>query len=322
MGCTRESRESSSVVIQAPEQGAMGIPVVGADKKFCFGVNVVAGDLITSPASSCSPALGITSRFVDPGQDIVLEVPGGTARQIDLYAYLTDAGAVCPAWDSSLNSTGAHCGRMYKVGSVANIAVSGAEITVSMPIENLTLNKPVLSELGLNACDSPQGARVISQLSSTGQVLDVAGALRASTPSAPIWEALSQWLPLSIASPGVSGVSSGGLLMGDTVAAQVPPYVRSLTRKPDSLDYYGLIGEGTIVRLVPSTGALIELDASTCPFASASCQVHAWVQSISPGHGNRLYLLDHGGQIYRQQADASLLEVATVPEYIGHVVYC
>lgn len=320
--CTRGARDHVQVSFPAPEQGAMGLPSLGADRKFCFAVNVVASDLITTPQSSCSPALGVVSDFVDSGQDIIVSVKPGTARKVELYAYLVPSSQACPSWDAKIATQGSHYGRMYQVGSVDQIDIAGAEIRVDLPIVAVPLNRSVLTTKQLQACESPQGPRLIAQLTSAGELRNPNLTPRQTNFFTRVWETVFQWDPNTTSDVALAGVTSAGRLVSGLGQMQVPAHVWSVVRKPDSLDYYGLIGDGKIVRLDPSSGVLSEPSPETCPFAFDGCRVPPWTQSISAGYGDRLYILDHGGGLYVQQANWVPQKLpVSIPAHVSHVVY-
>lgn len=103
--------------------------------------------------------------------------------------------------------------------------------------------------------------------------------------------------------------SRSGILV-DSVAQKteilVPPYIRSVTQKPDSPEvYFGLQEDGQIVQLDVDNGTV--MSNYTCPFVT--CQVPVWLQSISAGKGDKIYGLDHGGNLYDIQISLGVLNM-------------
>ena len=66
--------------------------------------------------------------------------------------------------------------------------------------------------------------------------------------------------------------------------------LRTVSRKPDSQKYFGVIGDSQLVEVL-GNGSYVPLSEAQCPFST--CQVPAWVQSISAGTGTDLFGLDH-----------------------------
>lgn len=322
-GCDRMKMSGNRLAFKAPDQAALGLPEIGADKKFCFGVNVTAADIVGRAASACAPKWGqATEQLVDSGQDIVTSATSGKGRDIELYAYLTDASGACPSGSEAWAASAAALGRLYKVGVVTGVEISGEETVVSMPINSVKLNRPVMATNNLPACERPQGAGVISQLTTAGEVLTATNESRIGSFLTAIWESVFQWNPFSTGGDGVGGSTSHGELAGDVGSGlQFPTYLRSVARKPDSRDYFALMGEGQIVR-VTANGEVVPLTADSCPFAADVCKVPDWVMSISPGYGDQLYVVDHAGQVYKQEADQTLTPTVTqVSPTVTHVVY-
>lgn len=78
------------------------------------------------------------------------------------------------------------------------------------------------------------------------------------------------------------------------VSSVLDPKVVSISRKPDTGEYWALLSYGLVVR--------VNLDGSldfsaTCPF-SPGCNGYERFQSLSAGKSDNLYLLDHDGQLF------------------------
>lgn len=99
------------------------------DRKICFGVSIDAAD-IPSNSAECSPQTGIVAGFVEAGGTLEVEVPRGSARRIDLYAYLQDLASPCPKMPSKLD--GEMSLQTYRVAVIERIDLLDTEQVVNM----------------------------------------------------------------------------------------------------------------------------------------------------------------------------------------------
>src|SRR5262245_57367198 len=126
LGCTRAVKKETSVVRIDTKKisktnGALGAAPAGY--KICYGVNVTAADIAAAPRS-CGAPLGRFAGFVESGAELAVEVPPGSGRTVDVYAFLTaDTSAACPVFkvecQASLNCS------TYKVASQPNVDIAG-----------------------------------------------------------------------------------------------------------------------------------------------------------------------------------------------------
>lgn len=296
VGCTRPDAElKSKISISIPKsegpisQGA----TIPADKKACYGVKV-SGPGISPMPQTCGADLGIYGGFVEEGGVLSLDVPKGDSRTFDLVIYLAGAGEPCPAWTQSF---GAYTGQLkstYLAGRTEGVSLKNADETVAIALNFPGVGSDLATAQGLVGCINRLKGRIFSN----GDVLDSAGNLLAG--SSPVNEYFF-WSPMSDIY-GIGFITSGGLLnLGSGAPLEIPPFVYSVTRKPDNGVMYGLIGDGQIVSLSPSGSVALvnELSGANCPFAVDNCHVPAWMQSISAGFGSELFSLDQGGNIYQ-----------------------
>jgi hypothetical protein len=96
------------------------------------------------------------------------------------------------------------------------------------------------------------------------------------------------------------------MTVDDASTIDVPPAYYSLTMKPDSGAYYAMSHSGSVVK-VTASGAIDS--SAACPFAT--CTVPVWFQSITAGAGTDLFGLDHGGNMYKMNADGSVTKIGT-----------
>lgn len=321
LSCTRnESTTLLKVSFQIPpnlsgENSSQSLP---AGKKACYGVHVT-GAGITSMPQTCGAQLGIYSGFVEEGGTLSLEVPRGDGRAFELIAYLVPSSETCPAWTESFGSTTTQLQSTYSVGKTLGVKLTEVEqsvaISYSFPGEANHLN----ATQGLVGCVE----KLKGVLYSNGDVEDSSGNI--VTGSAPMIESFYR-TSLTTDVFGLGFLTSSGLLNFEASAPlDIPPYVRSVTRKPDTGAIYGLVGEGQIVSIAwISNGAttITELTAANCPFAVDNCQVPVWLQSISAGYFKELYGLDHAGNIYQLYSGAVAQPTTdTVPENVTQVSY-
>lgn len=317
-GCTRASQDdvSSEIKVHMPSRGqfekSLQSTPFPADKKICFGVNVSAPDIPATAANSCAPALGVAAGFVGAGETLSLSVTKGTNRKFELFAFLVEPTEACPSLNAAMLAEPANLSKAYVVGVTAGVELSKAEEEVRIAV---AYPGPLgsLSSTAAAVCQSVPTLK--ASLLSNGDVINSDFSLNA-TLSSPILTGLYM-TGLSDAR-GVGRISSSGVLNpGSSSAVQLPPWLTSLTRKPDTGEYFALDHGGQLYKLTLGSDAPVALSATNCPFAVSACKVPAWMQSISAGMGTQLYGLDHGGQVYALgPTEPSALSFAVEPNVV------
>lgn len=305
--CTRESgRElTSGIHITMPSksdmQGSQGAPFP-ANSKVCFGVEVSAPDIPQSQANSCSPSIGQAAGFVAEGETVTITVQKGSARKFNLVAYLTQPDQACPQFDAAFLSNPANQLNTYVIGRTDPIDLTKDEETVAIAYSFPGTSASYASSVTPSSVCASTGS-LKGYVTASGDVFD-ASSTRNANLSTPINESLFMTgLPDARATGVIS--STAMLNAGTSMEAQLPPWLHSLTRKPDTGKYYALDEEGQIYEVsIPTSGNAVaaQVAASSCPFATAGCKVPVWMQSISAGFGTQLYSIDHGGQVYAVEA--------------------
>ncbi len=290
-----------------------------AGKKACYGVKVSAPD-IKGALNSCNPVFGQYVGFKAEGQSLSIEVQKGDNRNFSLVSYLADENESCPNWDSDFSASFTRLQNTYIVGTASAVSLKSNDETVTITYEFPGVGNNMAVQESLASC------KLRGSLFSNGSVLSPQGDVISN------YETTEGYYSTSLSGVfGVGFVTTGGILnLGVANPVQIPEYVYSLTRKPDTGDLYGLIGDGRIVKInLPNTatgaGPLVaatieELTSATCPFTVSSCKVPPWMQSISAGFTSELYGLDHGGNIYSLQAAGITLE-DKVSEAVRQVSY-
>lgn len=131
-GCTRGNPGGSSrVTIQTPARDKLSALSLPAGRTACWGVNVTGSGIDGTAATSCSPAMGVIAGFQAAGGTISLSVPKGSARKIDLLAYLLPSGAsACPALGKPLPP--ALLTNIYQMGTVtADLTKDEEEVQIT-----------------------------------------------------------------------------------------------------------------------------------------------------------------------------------------------
>ncbi len=100
-----------------------------ANQKACYGVVVTGAGIPQPPANACLPPLGLHAGFAEPGGTLELEVPRGSNRKIELYAYIQNVGQNIPCPAFLIGLAPAEITKTYLVGTANNIDMS-AETTV------------------------------------------------------------------------------------------------------------------------------------------------------------------------------------------------
>lgn len=218
-----------------------------------------------------------------------------------MIAYLVNENENCPEWNASFGAYLSQLQNTYVVGMTSGVSLQNNDESVTISYEFPGVANNISEVKGLMGCLNKLKASVFSN----GDVVDFNGNVLSG--SRPINAGFYQ-TEFSNDSLSIGYITSGGILnLGGPLAVKIPEYVRSLTRKPDTGLFYGIIGEGQVVNISISAGvaSVINLTASNCPFAVDNCMVPAWMQSISAGFSSELYGLDHGGNIYSLQSSGA-----------------
>lgn len=143
--CTKKAETTTSVIalkvpsLQSQKNNVGTLSTIPTDRKACWGVNIIASDMPTTPATTCSPKTGVTAGYVADGGMISVDVPRGEARMFELYMYLQDAGSTqgCPTF-----------GKKFSASDLTHVYFMGSTtVAIRNPVEDITL---VASFPGLN----------------------------------------------------------------------------------------------------------------------------------------------------------------------------
>ncbi len=319
--CSRSTDSSSSMeksrvsfLVPIGLSAQVALPV---GKKACYGVKVSAPD-IKGALNSCNAVFGQYVGFKPEGQSLTIDVQKGENRNFSLIAYLADENENCPNWDSNFSASFALLQNTYVVGTTSAVSLKSNDETVTINYEFPGISNNMAVQENLASC------KLKGSLISNGNVLNPQGEVISSLETTEAYYSTSLSGVFNVGFVTTSGV----LNLAIASPAQIPEYVYSLTRKPDTGDVYGLVGDGRIVKVVlpnmaTSAGfispASIE-ELTTCPFTVPNCKVPAWIQSISVGYTSELYGLDHGGNIYSLQA-TGIVQEDKVSEAVRQVSY-
>lgn len=162
VGCQRApSKDASKVTIQTPQSsgnqkaGLSALSVPPENRKACYGVNITASD-IASTKQECRPALGISSRFVEAGGLLDLEVTRGAARKIDLYLYLFPEGENGSCDTLSLNNSSLNLANTYLIGTSGSISIQKDVETIAIDASFPGTASHLVQQLGLPATCLPE----------------------------------------------------------------------------------------------------------------------------------------------------------------------
>lgn len=162
-GCSRPvSNHSTKITIQAPVTlGKIdSLATMPANRKVCYGVNISGPGIKPEAVTVTCAQTGMTAKldvgllagFVEPGQEVSLDVPSGSERRIELFAYLLAVGNMatpCPKFDKFLSPN--MLTDIYKVGTAENILIQGAQQTVEMTADYPGDNSHLAASLNLPA---------------------------------------------------------------------------------------------------------------------------------------------------------------------------
>jgi hypothetical protein len=335
-GCQRPSAlsDTSSVIdIKAPIltkgklQALEGIEgSLPAGKKACFGIDVKGAGIKTSAPTSCSSQLGVHTGFVEEGANLSLTVPMGESRVFRLLMLLVNTGAACPALGVPFLSAGSPFSAIYNAGQSGPIKVDSTSMEVIINFSYDSSNTPnIAAAEGLASCTSipptVHTPALRGVLYSSGQVRSASN-IPFDDPndllSHPTLE--SAW-KVDVGQAGAAGfgsVSAGGALTDLALGvSEVPKFLHSFTRKPDTNSIYGMDHSGQVYQVSGTTATA--LNSSACPFVS--CEVPTWMQSLSAGKGTDLYALDHAGNIYALTSVGPSFTGQTVSPAVSQVIY-
>jgi hypothetical protein len=313
---------SSRVLIQTPDLSlAANVSTQSAiptGQKACYGVSVTGEGIGATAGGGCGLSVGASAGFVEGSSTLSLELPRGSDRTFELFIYLVSTTESCPKFDPTMLSKLSDLKKIYRSGKTSGVTLNqdqqNVTINVLFPGEEQSL---FTVEPAVASCS--MGSMFKGSLLSSGDVIDGQGN---------DMSALSSLLNAAFYFTGLGGDFGVGTVSNSYIlnlplanAVVTPPEVFSVTRKPDSGVYYGLLHSGKIVSMDVGTGFYTELDSSHCPFAVTNCEAPVWMQSISAGTGDELYGLDQGGNIYLiRQADVDAIGVQ-VPANVVQVSF-
>jgi hypothetical protein len=138
--CYRVQDDSSKVSIQIPTASQFGkMQNVSASvidyNLLCFAVNVKGPGITTSGANSCDIDRGLfEGQTKAPGEELVIDVPGGDGRIFEVYAFLkNNSSQSCPIVGKG-DWGGWYTNKIYLVGSKEGVTISPPLSTVEIKI--------------------------------------------------------------------------------------------------------------------------------------------------------------------------------------------
>lgn len=311
-GCTRPSNKGRGLVRidtrSLSSSGALSAPPQGF--KVCYGVNVTAADIPSTPRS-CGMPLGKFAGFVESGGVLSVDVPRGVNRVVTVYAYLTpDSQVSCPTF--SPDCQGALACSTYKVAATANVDTTEPEVEVTVTADFPALTDNMVKIEAPTSALCTGGAMVAGLTAGSGEIVDANMSPLAPQLSSP---AVSMFYKRANATTFTTVTRSG--MNSDDPSVTVLPQIRSIAAKPGTSLIYGTLDDGSLVA-VTSTGDYTPIAVGACPFTS--CQLPVWFRSFALGPGPEVFGLDWGGGVWRVIDSANTLEqVTTVPAHLGQV---
>lgn len=316
VSCQRVTGGRSKISI--PISDSLSAQTIPVGKKACYGVNVEGPGIALGSAATCGKAVGLTAGFVPEGGVLQLDIPKGSSRKFEVFMFLVDATADCPAFGEGFFATTGNTASTYLAGTTEGVSLVNDVETVTVSVSFPGVANTLASSLNASCAAN---AALKAQLFSNGDVVDPSGNPLGNF-SSPLNES---FYTTGLSDPlGIGVITAGGVLNFYTATETlIPPQVTSLTRKPDDGRLFGMLQDGQIVEISISAGVgyYTALTAANCPFSVAGCQVPVWMQSISAGFGTALYSLDHGGNIYSLATGVPVQTGETVPEYVTQVSY-
>lgn len=164
LACQRKvSGDLTTVSIQVPraenhlqKTGGVGaMSTMPNDRKACYGINVTGPGIITQQGSSCSPVTGLLGGFVEPGSNVEVQVPKGTDRKIELYAFLEAPGENVPCPQLVPNLSSSQLIHTYLIGTASAIDTSPDVVTVDITASFPGLSTNLAQQLSLPATCAP-----------------------------------------------------------------------------------------------------------------------------------------------------------------------
>lgn len=140
-----QNASTSTITIQLPSKQSTAQKVgafaaLPANRKPCFGVNVLASDIKETPASTCSPRTGIVAGFAEAGQTLEVTVPRGDGRDFELYMYLMaeNDNSACPSMVAPFSPT--QLSKLYYLGAAINVGLHSdiVDVTINASFTGLT----------------------------------------------------------------------------------------------------------------------------------------------------------------------------------------
>lgn len=281
----------------------------------CYGISIVAADLPESK-NACSGTMGLFGGFVAAGGELSLMVPRGEGRTINLYAFLTEPAASCPAWNSAFHENGTNYLKTYRVGSAAGVSTQ-SDVTVQITANFNGLQSSVATENPGASCGGSSAASLRALLYNDGSVVNPA-APDATAFYRPALDAIVQLIAGIFTENAFAFVGNGGGILNATGTDTYLPYLHSFAKKPDGTAVYALMPDNLIVK-VTGTNSYEELPS--CPFDVTDCRLPAWIQSMSPGNGTDMFALDHAGTIYKSSAQGLVATGTTVLPSVRQITY-
>ena len=147
VACARKVDDPNNfnIVINTPKnlapRGVESLTSLPTNRVACYGISI-NGTSTSTPANSCTPALGLLAGFVSSGQTIKATVAKGITISIDLYLYLQPPGQnlPCPVFQPTF--TNEQLPYLYLVGSSGNVPITADDtnVTINATFPGVTQN--------------------------------------------------------------------------------------------------------------------------------------------------------------------------------------
>lgn len=164
--CTRAAQDgsSSSLIIQTPTREQLSKSSVNTfaalptNRRLCYGVSISGPGITGFAGSSCAPATGTVSGFVEEGQPLEIFVARGENRTIDLYMFTMPVGSTAPCPAMGVNLQGPGLKSTYLVGTKTGVSLLNDVETVEISLSFPGLSTSVATQLNTPASCTPGAA--------------------------------------------------------------------------------------------------------------------------------------------------------------------
>lgn len=151
ISCTRTPKAELSTLkfnfskIHQKGSGLLPLSLFPTDTDVCYGVNITGADL-PSTKHTCGPTLGLAAGFVSPNSELSIEVPFGSNREVELYAYLPTSSESC----ATLTQTNLDPSATYLVGKLSDVTFDQLEVILPIPISFPGVAHSIFADLNMD----------------------------------------------------------------------------------------------------------------------------------------------------------------------------